>query len=271
MVSHYPSATYDELLEIRLRNAPTYKYLVGHEAEYMRAQVERGRRMVGMFHRRVREHFQWSGDEAALDIGCGGGSSLLAMAEQFDHLVGLDPGLPELILARKNLEQAGITNVTLVQAYGQRIPCPMDSFDYVNALNVLEHVFDLEALMREVYRVLKPGGVFAGDSRNRFDLFLPEPHVKVRWVGLMPRRWAARYVRWRRKVPYTSTWLLSYWELQRVLRRYFQARARLTFPYVAAYGFPHRWDAWLLRLEKVPLLSTMALWVFPSHLALAQK
>lgn len=271
MLARYPQSDFAALLDLRLINAPTYGDRRGHEIGYMLTLDERGRGMVEMFQARAAEHFPPTGDEAALDIGCGAGSSLLALARRYRFVAGLDPSLPELILARKALESAGVANFQLVQAFGQRIPYPDESFDYVNALNVLEHVFEPQPVLGEARRVLKGGGVFAADSRNRFDLFLPEPHVKIRWVGLLPRGWQKSYVRWRAKVGYDATRLLSYGELRRGLRRSFGHGYRIVFPYVSAYGGPAWVNAWLRRLERLPVLSTLALWVFPSHLALARR
>jgi len=271
MVACYPQATYAELIDIRLRGAPTFGDLIGHEVGYLLTQTERGRRMVGMFQTRLAQYFGPTARAAALDIGCGSGASLPPLGERYDQVVGIDPSLPDLILARKALEIEGVANVQLVQAFGQRLPFPDGSFDYVNALNVLEHIFDLSAVLCEAHRVLRPAGGFGADSRNRFDLFLPEPHVKIRWVGLMPRRWAKSYVQWRKGVGYDATRLLSYAELRRELRGLFRQRYKVVLPYVSAYGSPAWIDEWLSRLERVPILRDLALWVFPSHLVLAQR
>ena len=227
--------------------------------------------MIEMFHTRAADFFPPAGTDAALDIGCGSGASLLVLAGRYKAIAGLDPSLPDLILARKALETAGLANFTLVQAYGQRIPFAGESFNFANALNVIEHVFDPEPVLREVRRVLKPGGIFAADSRNRYDLFLPEPHVKIRWVGFVPRRWQKRYVRWRAGVSYDATRLLSYTDLRQALRSSFERDYRIVFPLVDAYGGPEWMNGWLRQLERLPLLPALVLWFFPAHLALARR
>ncbi len=275
MLTRYKESNCTELAEIRLRSetisSEVPDELMQHMRNYITIQTQRGRRMVEMFHTRLGQHFTVKGNKAALDVGCGSGASLVALSQRYEQVAGIDPSLPNLILARKTLETLGITNVQLIQSYGQHIPYPDGSFDYVNALNVLEHVFDLDGVLKEIHRALELNGGFAADSRNRFDLFLPEPHVKIRWVGILPRRWAKVYVRWRQDMPYESTYLLSYADLHRGLREYFDRRFRITFPHVSAYGSPAWVDPWLMRLEHIPLLRELALWVFPSHLVLAQR
>ncbi|MGH2521891.1 MAG: methyltransferase domain-containing protein [Anaerolineales bacterium] len=271
MLANYDRATYAELLDLRLHGAPTFGDLIGHETAYHLDQAERGREMVSMFQIRLAEFFGTSAQALALDIGCGSGASLVALAESYQHVAGIDPSLPDLILAQKALEARKVANVQLVQAYGQRLPFPDQAFDYVNALNVLEHVFDFDSVLCEIYRVLKPGGGFAADSRNRFDLLLPEPHVKIRWVGWLPRRWAKTYVRWRRGVGYEATQLLSLADLRRGLDRRFGSGYRIVFPHVSAYGGPAWVESWLARLEHMPIMRDLVLWIFPSHLVLAKR
>ncbi len=271
LLALYPQSDFAALVDARLRYDSHFGDVRGHEAGYLLSLAERGRGMIAMFHARAAEFFPPAESGAALDIGCGSGASLLTLAGRYRTIAGLDPSLPDLILARKALETAGVADFSLVQAYGQRIPFGSETFDFVNALNVLEHVFDPEPVLSEIRRTLKPGGIFAADSRNRYDLFLPEPHVKIRWVGFVPRRWQKRFVRWRAGVSYETTRLLSYADLRRALRSAFERDYRIAFPLVNAYGGPEWVNGWLRWLERLPILPTLALWFFPAHLALARR
>lgn len=275
LLEAYPDATYSELVELRVRSEPNAfdapQALIEHIAAYTATQKERGAEMVAMFHSRLAAYYPLGRWKTALDVGCGSGASLLAMAQHFEQVAGIDPGLPNLILASKALEEHQIENVLLIQAFGQNLPFPETCFDYLNALNVLEHVFDLDGVLKEAARVLALGGCFAADSRNRYDLFFPEPHVQLHWVGLLPRGWAKAYVRRRCGIEYDSTYLLSYFELKRGFDHYFKGQYRITYPDISAYGGPVSLDRWLARLDRIPILRELGLLFFPSHLVLAHK
>lgn len=271
MVRFYHGSTFDELLNIRLENSDSSEDLHNHIYDCMRNANDRGQKMVGMFHKRLFEFYSSHTMDVALDIGCGSGSSLLALSRLYRHVVGIEPSMANAILARKLLELHGAQNVTIIQGYGQLIPYPERSFDYVNALNVLEHLFDLNSVLAEVYRVLRKGGHFAGDSRNRYDLLFPEPHVKVRWVGIVPRRWQQKYVLWRKGIGYDVTYLLSYNDLTKGLQNNFGDNFQITYPSIDAYGYSQKWGALMKLLEKTPILGTLGLQFFPSHLALAER
>jgi SAM-dependent methyltransferase len=237
---------------------------------YHHSLQARGRQMVSMFRQQTETYFALPGQKLALDIGCGVGASSLALAQQFDEVVGIDPYLPSLLIARKFLEEHGIGNIALAQAYAQHLPLAANSVDYAVGQNVIEHLFTVEMAFREIARVLRPGGCFCGDSRNRFDLFLPEPHAQLRWVGLWPRRWQPWYVwRWRRMV-YKGAYLLSLSQLRRYAQRAFGPTTKVVFPLSAAYGRSARWDKVLAMIGRIPLLSTLLLSIFPSHLLVAQ-
>jgi ubiquinone/menaquinone biosynthesis C-methylase UbiE len=272
LTSKFHSSSFDELLHIRMTYAPTSGDLLGHEIAYINVQEERGRRMIDMFHQRL-EDIDWQADPygLALDLGCGTGGSMITLSDKFEHVLGLDPSLPSLIIAKKALEDHDIENVQLIQAYGQSLPIQDSSLNFIFALNILEHVHEFDAVFGECHRVLHTGGAFCGDSRNRYDLFSPEPHVKLMWVGYLPRAWAKRYVRFRRDVSYDSTYLLSYNDILISLRKHGFKKFKITFPLIGAYQKPSWIDTLLSKIERVPGVSRMVLQVFPSHLVLALR
>ena len=166
-------------------------------------------------------------DGVALDLGCGGGSALFALAEHSRLAVGVDVALSELLLAKKRLAEAGVDPVALACADATQLPLRTASVDIINATDVVEHVPDPERFLREARRVLRPpSGVFFFNSPNRFSLLAREPHVGLWGVGFLPRSWTEPYVRWRLGRTYQGKRLLSYFELRRLLGRTFgSARA----------------------------------------------
>ena len=99
--------------------------------------------------------------ETLLDLGCGAGLDLYLYAQKIGlkgNLIGLDLSEPMLSKARSNLASLGISNVTWLQAPADAIPLPDNSVDLVTANGIYNLSPDKDAVMREVSRVLKPGG-----------------------------------------------------------------------------------------------------------------
>ena len=101
-----------------------------------------------------------------LDVGCGGG----ILAEEFARLdcqvIGVDPSASSLATARAHAQQVGL-DIDYRVGVGEDLPFADDSFEIVYCSDVLEHVNDLEKVISEIARVLKPGGTFLYDTINR--------------------------------------------------------------------------------------------------------
>ena len=274
LVAAYPTATVAEMSQARLATGATSEERRQFYASYHRTLGERGPAFHRMFQQRLQQR-GWTnyGHKAALDIGCGIGGGLLALAHEFDHVVGLDISLSSLIIARKVLAEAGLTNVTLVHASAHQLPFLPGTFDYAMAINVLEHIFTPVTMLAEISRVLSPRGVFGGDSRNRFDPFFKEPHVGVRWVGFIPRSRMTRYVRWRTGLDYkaTHTYLLSYCDLAQALRATFGTNWQIAIPDAVAYNAPRRARDLVELLNRFGVLRPVLIRLAPSHIALARR
>ncbi len=125
--------------------------------------------------------------EPVLDLGCGDGH-FATVAFPGRAQVGLDPGWGALreAAARRAYRWA-------IQADGARMPFPSSSFGTVISNSVLEHIPDVEAVLQEVARVLRPGGYFLFCSpSDRFAEYL-SVHRLLRRLGL--RRAAEAYGR----------------------------------------------------------------------------
>lgn len=101
-----------------------------------------------------------------LDVGCGGGLLAEELARLGLRVTGVDPSLPSLRTARLHADAAALAIEYLVGA-GEALPVADESFDVVVCCDVLEHVTDVERVVAEISRALRPGGLFVYDTINR--------------------------------------------------------------------------------------------------------
>jgi arsenite methyltransferase len=102
--------------------------------------------------------------EVVLDLGSGGGIDVLLSAKRVGPTgiaYGLDMTDEMLELARQNQTRAGITNAEFLKGEIENIPLPDNTVDVVISNCVINLSADKSAVLREVFRVLKPGGRFA--------------------------------------------------------------------------------------------------------------
>jgi SAM-dependent methyltransferase len=125
--------------------------------------------------------------ETVLDLGSGGGIDVLLSARRVGptgKAYGLDMTDDMLALARENQRKSGLDNVEFLRGEIEHIPLPDRSVDVVISNCVINLSANKDQVLREAFRVLKPGGRFAvSDVVTRGDIPADVRKNMLLWVG----------------------------------------------------------------------------------------
>jgi len=125
--------------------------------------------------------------ETVLDLGSGGGIDVLLSAKRVGpagKVYGLDMTDEMLALARENQRKAGVENIEFLKGEIEHIPLPDNSVDVVISNCVINLSGDKDRVLREAFRVLRPGGRFAvSDVVVRGDVPAEVRRSMELWVG----------------------------------------------------------------------------------------
>jgi len=132
------------------------------------------------------ELVEFKGNENVLDIGCGGGALIKEMTKRaaLGRVYGIDHSEDMVKLAAKKNRKS--KNVEIKNASVSKLPFEDNSFDIVTAFETIQFWPDIENDLREVWRVLKPEGVFV--IANRF------PEEGSNWAGFLTFKNEDEYV-----------------------------------------------------------------------------
>ena len=117
---------------------------------------------------------------SCLDLGCSSGLITKHLGGSFRSVTGVDPDAIAVGLARKSPDQA----VHYAIADGARTPFPPSQFDVIICNQIYEHVPDAEELFREIFRLLKVGGICYLSAGNKY--MVMEPHYKLPFLSWLP-------------------------------------------------------------------------------------
>src|ERR1700674_3688155 len=145
----------------------------------------------------------WSFPENAtiLDIGSGVGAFVIACHRRGLRAFGIEPdrigqggSITSIQIASRRIDHQ-----VFAVATGEDLPFRDRSFDLVTMNQVMEHVADQKAVLREAARVLKPGGAIYIACPNYLRFY--EPHYKIFWFPLLPKILGRLYLRARGRSP----------------------------------------------------------------------
>jgi len=137
--------------------------------------------------RRAKEDINTTAVRVILEVGCGNGINCFAFKEAFPgaKVIGLDPELEALVLAKFICRDAGL-KVNFLQSFGEQIPLPGSSVDFIFCNTVIEHVFSVEEVVAEIARVLTPHGMLYLEAPNY--VWPREPHLGIWCIPALGKR-----------------------------------------------------------------------------------
>lgn len=118
-----------------------------------------------------------------VDVGCGDGALCGVIAQDLGcRVTGVDPSAIAIRFADEEFARRGLSG-EFVQAEGYRYPFPDGAFDTAVCSDVIEHVREPEALLAEIHRLLRPGGVLVLTTPIRFTEDPQDPMHVREWFG----------------------------------------------------------------------------------------
>lgn len=134
--------------------------------------------------------------DTVLDLGCNNGQHTLKLAGKCRKIIGVDHDKKQLAIAWASARDKKISNAQFViQDLEKKLNFDPNSFDKVIFLDVLEHIVNRSRILKEIRRVLKPGGL----------VFLAVPNIETSWKRLQQSVGLNGYADPDHKIEYTES------------------------------------------------------------------
>ena len=145
-----------------------------------------------------------------LEVGCGTGKISAYFAELVEVIWGIDIST-ELFEKEVLLE---IPNLGFSWSDGADLPFSDSSFDLILLPQVYEHTLKQKAMMTQVHRVLRPGGVCFFSGPNKLQLI--ERHYFLPFLSWLPNKWSKAYLQLTRKGDEYDIYPRTFWFLKKL-------------------------------------------------------
>ena len=258
--------------------APSDKEWKGY-VRFNLAAVDRGRETIKRL-----EMLREVKGARALDIGAGSGGLAIALAEGGAEVDAIEPDPVRFRWAQARI-RGHAASVRLGNGLAEQLPFENETFDIVTLDSVIEHVEDPDQVVREVARVLRPGGIVYVVSPNKASLLniLRDPHYQMFAVVLLPRSLGKLYVErvrrtargyWVNVIP-TKRWLVRNFsrvgvDLEQLTPDGFEKLNMPTVP-IRAPAPVRLFARILVRVRMGRILHRLALAQYPGFILLGRK
>lgn len=204
---------------------------------------------------------------SVLNVGGSAGIIDEYLSRYFRQVTGIDIDEKAILYASNNFQKEG-----LLFEIGDAMDLSYEpnSFDVVVCSQVYEHVPDANALMREIFRVLKPGGTVYFAAGNR--IMLNEPHYNLPLLSIIPRPLAHLYVKICGKGEFYYEKHFTYWGLKRLVSNF-----KITDYTPLILSNPEKYNAEYMvtpgsgKQKIATFISKYMIWLVPGYIWLLKK
>lgn len=149
-----------------------------------------------------------------IEVGCGTGE-ISAFFAEITHLIwGIEIDISNLLKHQTSF----LPNLAFSHANGANLPFKDESFDIVLFPQVYEHTTQQQAVINDIYRILKPGGICFFSGPNRFQII--EPHYFLPFLSWLPHFLSNFYLKLTKKGVLYDIYPRNYWRLKKMTKAF---------------------------------------------------